>query len=81
MAMENYAIYDTKAEKALLDETFKSKDAAKVVRNKMNLEVHGESYNETKILENGNIIFPNRYGCRYKICRTDAHPRGASYKK
>jgi len=75
-----YAIYDTKTGKVDLSETFKKKDEAKVLRNTKNMIEHGNAYNNTKTLENGNIIYPNRYGARFKVVRTDKHFRGASYK-
>jgi len=75
-----YAIYDTKTGKVDLSETFKKKKEAKVPRDKKNMNEHGNVYNDTKILENGNIVYPNRYGARFKVVRTNKHPRGASYK-
>ena len=76
-----YRIIDTKSGK-LMSGSFSSKMDAKKVRDEKNINEHGEKkYNETEELDNGNIIYPNRYGCRFKVCRTDKHPKGASYKK
>ncbi len=75
-----YGILDTKIGK-LIDEGYKTKAEAKKIRDEKNLAEHGEKYNEVETLKNGCVIYPHRYGARYKVCRTDDHPKGASYKK